>query len=221
MQKIYDLVLKVAPLDSTVLISGESGTGKELVARAIHHHSHRAKKLLVAFSCASLPSELLESELFGFERGAFTGAHREKKGLVEAAEGGSLFLDEVGEMPLELQAKFLRFLESRQYRRLGSTAARTADVRLIAATFANRTWPSAVRIAREDLFFRLNVVQIALPPLRERGRGYSPLVKHFIGFSTNVTALHYWHGPGGHAGALVLRLADKRAPCRTRWKTPW
>lgn len=181
MQKIYDLVLKVAPLDSTVLISGESGTGKELVARAIHHHSHRAKKLLVAFSCASLPSELLESELFGFERGAFTGAHREKKGLVEAAEGGSLFLDEVGEMPLELQAKFLRFLESRQYRRLGSTAARTADVRLIAATNKNLEAEVKEGRFREDLFFRLNVVQIALPPLRERVEDIPLLVKHFIG----------------------------------------
>ncbi len=180
MQKIYDLVLKVAPLDSTVLITGESGTGKELVARAIHHHSHRSKKLLVAFSCASLPSELLESELFGFEKGAFTGAHREKKGLVEAAEGGSLFLDEVGEMPLELQAKFLRFLESRQYRRLGSTATRIADLRLIAATNKNLEQQVKESRFREDLFFRLNVVQIVLPPLRDRVEDIPLLVEHFV-----------------------------------------
>jgi DNA-binding NtrC family response regulator len=180
MQKIYDLVLKVAPLDSTVLISGESGTGKELVARAIHQHSNRCKKLLVAFNSASLPSELLESELFGYMKGAFTGAHREKRGLVEAAEGGSLFLDEVGEMPLQLQAKFLRFLETRQYRRLGSTEPRDADIRLIAATNKKLEEEVGKGNFREDLFFRLNVVIINLPPLRERGDDIPLLVDHFI-----------------------------------------
>jgi len=168
MQKVYKLIGQVAPTNSTVLIRGESGTGKELVARLIHQHSPRARKPFVVVNCAAIPAELLEAELFGYERGAFTGATARKLGKFELADGGTLFLDEVGELPALLQAKLLRFLQEKTIERLGSTRPLDLDVRILAAT--HRDLESMVQAGtfREDLYFRLNVFTIHLPALRER-----------------------------------------------------
>ncbi|MDE3156093.1 MAG: sigma 54-interacting transcriptional regulator [Acidobacteriota bacterium] len=167
-REMYEQVARVASTNTTVLIRGESGTGKELIAHAIHYNSLRAKKPFVKVSCAALPESLIESELFGYEKGAFTGAQQRKKGRFELAEGGTLFLDEIGDLPLPLQPKLLRFLQERRYERVGEARSRSADVRLIAAT--NRDLDVAVAAGqfREDLLFRINVVELALPPLRER-----------------------------------------------------
>ncbi len=167
-QRMMELVARVAPAMATVLLLGESGTGKELVARAVHEASQRAARPLVAVECSSLTETLFESELFGHERGAFTGANTSRAGLVEAASGGTLFLDEVGDIPLTMQVKLLRLLESGTYRRVGSTEVRHADIRVVAAT--HRPLEQMVREGRfrEDLYFRLSTFPIALPPLRER-----------------------------------------------------
>src|SRR5512137_1236967 len=169
MQALYKVLGKIAPSDVTVLISGESGTGKELVARAIHFNSSRIGKPFLALNCAAIPRELLESELFGHEKGAFTGATERKIGKFEQANGGTLFLDEIGDMPLELQAKLLRVLQEREVTRTGGTATIRVDVRIIAATNQNLKKKVQDREFREDLFYRLNVVPIDLPPLRQRG----------------------------------------------------
>ncbi|MCU0968202.1 MAG: sigma-54-dependent Fis family transcriptional regulator [Rubrivivax sp.] len=167
-QAMLELVARVGPSEASVLLLGESGTGKELVARAVHEASLRASRALVVVDCASLPETLFESEVFGHEKGAFTGAHVARPGLVEAASGGTLFLDEVGDIPLAMQVKLLRLLESGTYRRVGSTELRRADVRVVAAT--HRDLPAMVAEGRfrEDLFYRLATFPIALPPLRER-----------------------------------------------------
>ncbi len=167
-QQMLELVARVGPSSASVLLLGESGTGKELVARAVHEASARAAAPLVVVDCASLPEALFESELFGHERGSFTGAHANKAGLVEAASGGTLFLDEVGDIPLAMQVKLLRLLESGTYRRVGSTDLRRTDVRVVAATHRDLQTMVAAGSFREDLFYRLSTFPIHLPPLRER-----------------------------------------------------
>lgn len=166
---LFKKISKVAPTDATVLIQGESGTGKELVAKAIHNSSKRQTAPLISVNCAAIPETLIESELFGHEKGAFTGATSLRQGLIEAADGGTLFLDEIGELPLEAQARLLRVLQENEIRRVGSVQSRKVDVRLIAATHRNLKELSSRGEFREDLFYRLNVVQLQLPPLRERG----------------------------------------------------
>jgi DNA-binding NtrC family response regulator len=180
MQDLYKMIGRVAPTDTTVLISGESGTGKELVARAIHQHSLRADGPWMALNCAAIPEPLLESELFGHEKGAFTGAIERKPGSFEEASGGTLFLDEAGELPLAVQAKLLRALQEKEIRRLGGRESLPIDVRIIAAT--NRDLESAVARAefREDLYYRLNVIHLHLPPLRARQEDLPLLAQHFL-----------------------------------------
>jgi DNA-binding NtrC family response regulator len=179
MQEIFSIVSRIAKTTSTVLISGESGTGKELIARAIHYNSDRRGKF-VSINCAALPETLLESELFGHERGAFTGAIREKKGLFQEAERGTMFLDEVGEMSLAMQIKLLRVLQDRAIRKVGGNEEVIVDVRVIAAT--NRDLGEQIQkgLFREDLFYRINVIPIALPPLRQRKEDIPLLAEHFI-----------------------------------------
>ena len=180
MQRVYDLVEMVASSDVTVLLTGESGTGKELVARAIHHKSPRADGPFITVNCGALPEHLFESELFGYEKGAFTGALATKAGRFELAHGGTLLLDEIGELSLKSQVDFLRVLETKEFRRLGGTKVVTVDARIVAAT--NRNLVEAVKQGdfREDLFYRLNVVPIKLPPLRERGEDIPLLVETFL-----------------------------------------
>jgi transcriptional regulator with GAF, ATPase, and Fis domain len=185
MKEIYRFLSRVAPTDSTVLIHGESGTGKELVARAIHRNSPRSAKPFVPINCAAIPEGLLESELFGHERGAFTGAVTQKKGRLELANGGVAFLDEIGELAPALQVKLLRVLQEREFERLGGTRSIPVDVRLIAAS--NRDLEDAVKSGtfRRDLFFRLNVVTLVMPPLRERREDIPMLAQYFV---TKLTA---------------------------------
>ncbi len=180
MQEVFRLVEQVAPARSTVLITGESGTGKELIAKAIHEASTRAGRPFVTVNSSNIPSELLESELFGHTRGAFTGAIAAKKGLFEVADGGSIFLDEIGDIPPETQVRLLRVIQEREFTPLGDTTPRRVDVRIIAAT--NIDLKEAVRQGgfREDLYYRLAVVPIELPPLRDRSEDILPLAQHFI-----------------------------------------
>jgi formate hydrogenlyase transcriptional activator len=179
LQKGLDLVDKVAPSDSTVLLLGETGTGKELIARAIHNRSPRKNRALVKVNCAAIPSGLLESELFGHERGAFTGAISQKIGRVELADQGSLFLDEIGDIPLELQPKLLRVLQEREFERLGSTRTKKVDVRIVAATHRDLEEMMMSKEFRSDLYYRLNVFPICIPALRERPEDIPLLVRHF------------------------------------------
>jgi DNA-binding NtrC family response regulator len=180
MQRVIQLIERVAPTEASVLIRGASGTGKELVARAIHNNSQRRDRPLVTINCAALQETLLESELFGHEKGSFTGATQAKAGLVEVAEGGTLFIDEIAEMAPGLQAKLLRVLENGHYRRVGSTEEVIANVRIVAAT--NKVIEDEMKQGRfrEDLFYRLNVVSINLPPLKDRRQDISELVQHFL-----------------------------------------
>jgi two-component system response regulator AtoC len=180
MQPIRDLIGKVAGTNTTVLLRGESGTGKEVVARAIHKASPRVNKQFLKVNCAALPGELLESELFGHEKGAFTGAYRQKPGKFEAAHQGTLLLDEIGEMPLRLQAKLLHVLQDGEFSRVGGEKVIDTDVRLIAAT--NRDLEASMRAHqfREDLYYRLNVIEIRIPPLRERREEIPALVDYFL-----------------------------------------
>jgi DNA-binding NtrC family response regulator len=180
MQKVFTLIRKVAPTETTVLIQGESGTGKELAARALHLLSPRARKPLISVNCAAIPESLIESELFGHEKGAFTGAVSARTGLIEAADGGSLFLDEIGELPAEAQARLLRVLQESEIRKVGSTQSRTVDVRMIAATHRNLKAMTRTGEFREDLYYRLNVMQIRIPPLRERRADILGLARRFL-----------------------------------------
>ncbi|HYW74966.1 MAG TPA: sigma-54 dependent transcriptional regulator, partial [Pyrinomonadaceae bacterium] len=181
MREVFDLIEQVAPARTTVLVTGESGTGKEVVARSIHFSSPRAESgQFVAVNCSNIPADLLESELFGHTRGAFTGAVAAKKGLFEVADGGSIFLDEIGDIPPETQVRLLRVIQEREFTPLGDTSPRRVDVRIIAAT--NIDLREAVRqgMFREDLYYRLSVVPIELPPLRDRRQDVLPLAQHFI-----------------------------------------
>jgi DNA-binding NtrC family response regulator len=180
MQRVFTLIRKVAPTETTVLIQGESGTGKELAARALHLLSPRASHPLISVNCAAIPESLIESELFGHEKGAFTGAVSARTGLVEAADGGSLFLDEIGELPPEAQARLLRVLQEGEIRKVGSTQSRFVSVRMIAATHRNLKAMTRTGEFREDLYYRLNVMQIRIPPLRERQGDVLGLSRRFL-----------------------------------------
>jgi DNA-binding NtrC family response regulator len=180
MQDLFGKIRKVAPPDSTVLIQGESGTGKELVARALHNLSRRAKAPLISVNCAAIPETLIESELFGHEKGAFTGATAGRTGLVEAADGGTLFLDEIGELPLEAQARLLRVLQEGEIRRVGSVQSQKVDVRLIAATHRDLKNLAKNGQFREDLYYRLHVISLRLPALRERADDVVEIAKVFL-----------------------------------------
>jgi len=180
LSEVLDLVRIVAPTSSTALIEGETGTGKELIARAIHQHSPRRDRSFVKLNCAAIPLGLLESELFGHERGAFTGAVARKVGRFEAADRGTLFLDEIGDIPLELQAKLLRVLQEGEFERLGSTQTLRANVRLVAATNRDLAAMISMKQFRSDLYYRLNVFPISVPPLRDRLQDIPVLVEHFV-----------------------------------------
>lgn len=180
MQQVFDLIEKVSQTKVNVLIVGESGTGKELVAKAIHYNSPRKGRPFVALNCAAIPETLLESELFGYVKGAFTGAATTKKGMLEVADGGTLFFDEVGDLPPLLQAKLLRVIQEREFKRLGGTSDIKVDLRIIAATNQNLEEKVKKKEFREDLYYRLNVIQIKLPPLRERKEDIPLLAQHFL-----------------------------------------
>lgn len=180
MQRVYDLIEKVAPSRVNVLLTGESGTGKEVVARSIHHRSDRCDGPFVPINCGAIPENLLESELFGHEKGSFTGAIQRKEGLFEVAHGGTLFLDEIGELPAMMQVKLLRVLQDQRYRRVGGTKDIQAEVRLVCATNRNLEASVTEGSFREDLFYRINVIRLDLPPLRDRLEDIPLLVDHFV-----------------------------------------
>jgi DNA-binding NtrC family response regulator len=207
LRDVLDLVSTVAETDATVLITGESGTGKEVFARLIHRGSKRARKPFIAVNCGAIPEALLESELFGHARGAFTGATHARAGRFQLAEGGTLFLDEIGDMPLPFQVKLLRVMQERQYEVLGDGTTCTADVRVIAATHRDLDAMVKAGTFREDLYYRLNIVDVKLPALRERGADIPLLVEHFIAVANARHATHV----SGAAPELLERL------CRYRW----
>jgi len=180
LREVYKMLEKVAPTDSTVLVTGESGTGKELLVRALHKNSKRHDKPFVPINCGAIPRELLESELFGHEKGAFTHAIRSRPGRFELADGGTIFLDEIGEMDLSLQVKILRALQEKEIERVGGTGSKKVDVRVVAATNRDLEIEVAAGRFREDLFYRLNVIPMHLPPLRERDEDIMALAEHFL-----------------------------------------
>jgi two-component system NtrC family response regulator len=180
LEQVIDLSKKVSKTDSTVLLTGETGTGKEVFAQAIHENSNRIGKSFVALNCSTFSKEILESELFGHKQGAFTGAVKDKKGFIEEANGGTLFLDEIGEMPMELQAKLLRVLETSEYIQIGDTTPKKSNFRLIAATNRDLKKESEEYRFRSDLYFRLNIFEINIPPLRERIKDIAPLIQYFV-----------------------------------------
>ena len=220
MQEVYKKIGAVAPTGSSVLILGESGTGKELVAKAIHDYSERARGPFIAVNCASMPEPLLESELYGHVRGAFTGAIRDKAGKAEVAGGGSLFLDEIGEMPLAIQAKLLRFLEERRFERVGSTEPIEVDVRILAATNQDLRLRIRKQLFREDLYYRLNVVSITLPPLRERKDDIPLLVTHFLRRTTAVSPVQEKHGQGPRAAGKQPDISQEAMKLLERYDWP-
>jgi NtrC-family two-component system response regulator AlgB len=187
MRQALELALKAAASEATLLLRGESGTGKGVLAHTLHAHSRRAAAPFVTVHCPSLSAELLESELFGHARGAFTGAVRDTVGKVAAAEGGTLFLDEVGELPPVLQPKLLRLLQEKRYERVGETQTRAADVRIVAATNRDLEAEAAAGKFREDLLYRLNVIEVVLPPLRQRSHDILPMAEHLLNFFARQT----------------------------------
>lgn len=219
-QTLRQHIDQVADKLTTVLVLGESGTGKELVARVIHEHSNRSKGPFVPINCAAIPLELLESELFGHEKGAFTGAFMARQGRFELAGGGTLFLDEIGDMPMSMQAKLLRVLQERSFERVGGNKSLKADVRIIAATHKNLEQSLKQGNFREDLYYRLNVFPIEIPPLRERKEDIIPLIHHFIETSRRETGnfvemtrealdflqQYYWPGNVRELANLIERL---------------
>jgi len=207
MRAIWSLVARAAPSNATVLIGGETGTGKELVARRLHQLSPRASGPFVKVHCAALPDALLESELFGYEKGAFTGATARKAGRVELAQGGTLFLDEIGDVSAATQVKLLRVVQDRQYERLGGTETRRADVRFVAATHRDLRAMVAQGTFREDLYYRLNVVRIILPPLRERLEDLADLARYFVSLSCRANGL----------GHVSLTDAAREELSKERW----
>ena len=209
MREVFRLIDRAGPTDKAILIQGASGTGKELVARALHRASGRSQKPFVAINCAALPESLLESELFGHEKGAFTGAIATKLGLFEVADGGTLFIDEIGEMPGALQAKLLRVLEDGSMRRVGSLKEIRVDVRLLAATNRNLQQEVQAGRFREDLFYRINVLSLELPRLAERSGDVRLLVARFLGDDLE----NHRRGPGR---ARTIRLAGKCPPAHQR-----
>ncbi|HWN10220.1 MAG TPA: sigma-54 dependent transcriptional regulator [Pyrinomonadaceae bacterium] len=212
MQTIYETIESVAKSDANVLIVGESGTGKELIANAIHYQSLRSKKPFIKVNCAALPKELIESELFGHTKGAFTGAHADKEGLVQHAAGGSLMLDEIAEMPVELQPKLLRVLQERSYRKIGSEKTYAVDFRLISST--NRPPADAIRdgLLRDDLFYRISTITIHVPPLRDRSEDIQLLTEHFL----HMYAQKYDRQIGGVSQAAYQRLFGHAWPGNVR-----
>jgi DNA-binding NtrC family response regulator len=212
MQTIYETIESVAKADANVLIVGESGTGKELIANAIHYNSLRAKKPFIKVNCAALPKELIESELFGHTKGAFTGAHADKDGLIQHAAGGSLLLDEIAEMPVELQPKLLRVLQERSYRKIGSEKTHAVDFRLICST--NRPPADAIRdgCLRDDLFYRISTITIHVPPLRERAEDIQLLAEHFL----KMYARKYQRPITGISQAAYQRLFGHAWPGNVR-----
>lgn len=180
LKKVFKVLAKVAPTESTVLVTGESGTGKELLVRALHANSKRANQPFVPINCGAIPRDLLESELFGHEKGAFTHAIRSRAGRFELADGGTIFLDEIGELDLSLQVKILRVLQEKEFERVGGSKTQQVDVRIVAATNRNLEAEVSKGNFREDLFYRLNVIPLHLPPLRERGADISLLADHFL-----------------------------------------
>ena len=211
MQELYKSIGRIAPQDVTVLILGESGTGKEMVARAIYQHSRRSRAPFLAINCAAIPEPLLESELFGHERGAFTGADRRRIGKFEQADGGTIFMDEVGDMAPATQAKLLRLLQEEQFERVGGNATIHTDIRLIAATNQDLESLAAAGRFRQDLFYRLNVLTIRIPPLRERIDDIPLLVNYFLGRMNREFDRHV-HGAvaRGHADSQAAQLAGQR-----------
>ncbi len=212
MQTIYETIESVAKSEANVLIIGESGTGKEMIANAIHFNSHRAAKDFVKVNCSALPKELIEAELFGYVKGAFTGAVQDRRGLIAQAQGGSLLLDEIAEMPVELQPKLLRLLEERRYRRVGSTENQEADFRLISIT--NRSPREAIKegLLREDLFYRISTITITVPPLRERSEDLQLLTDHFFRLFTEK----YQRPLQGFSEAAYQRLFTYHWPGNVR-----
>ncbi len=208
MHTLFEHIRKVAPTDSTVLVLGETGTGKEIVARSVHSHSMRADKILISVNCAAIPDTLIESELFGYEKGAFTGANASRMGLIEAADGGTLFLDEIGELPMEAQARLLRFIQEGEIRRIGSVHSRKVNVRLICATHRNLQALSAEGEFRQDLFYRINVLQLSLPPLRERGKDILQLAEAMLKTQTE------------RQGKETMRLSPRAIQAITTYQWP-